>query len=219
MSGLFGFRRRQVRQRLLLRKDNEMRKITFAICIVSVAILILPGITSSDAVVVRHEGEIEGLVFDLSPGLPVELPGIPSTTIKFIEIEASGIEQTVITPSGRYSYNCTLGPGKIYAWEEVPGLDENGIPLRYEDNSFVDPPDLTVVIGSATSNEHFTITDFDPDDPDFDPNYVETPDDVNLYFTAILVGILDTGNGAIPLEPPIPYRLKLKHGAVLFIMP
>ena len=196
-----------------------MRKITFAICIVSIVIFVLPSITSSSAIVVRHEGEIEGLVFDLSPGLPVELPGILPTTIKFIEIEASGIEQIVITPSGRYSYNCTLGPGKIYAWEEVPQLDENGIPLRYEDNSFVDPPDLTVVIGSATSNEHFIITDFDPDDPDFDPHYVETPDDVNLYFTAMLIGILGAGESATPLDPPIPYKLKLTHGAVLFIMP
>jgi hypothetical protein len=210
---------RQVRQGLLLRKDNEMRKITFAICIASIAIFILPDIAASGAIVVRHEGEIEGLVFDLSPGLPVELPGIPAITIKFIEIEASGIEQIVITPSGKYSYNCTLGPGKIYVWEEVPGLDENGIPLRYEDNSFVSSPDLTVMIGSATSNEHFIIPDFDPDDPDFDPHHVETPDDVDLYFTAILVGVLDTDNSVIPLNPPIPYKLKLKHGAVLFIMP
>jgi hypothetical protein len=197
-----------------------MRKITFAICIASIAIFILPGITSSNAIVVRHEGEIEGLVFDLSPGLPVELPGIPSITIQFIEIEAAGIEQIVITPSGRYSYNSTLGPGKIYAWEETPQLDENGIPLRYEDdNSFVDPPDLTVAIGSATSNEHFTISGYDLDDPDFDPHYVETPDDVNLYFTAMLIGILGAEESVIPLNPPIPYRLKLKHGAVLFIMP
>lgn len=209
----------QVRQRLPLRKDKEMRKITFAICIVSIAIFAIPAITASNAIVVRHEGEIEGLVFDLSPGLPVELPGIPATTIQFIEIEASGIEQIVITPSGRYSYNSTLGPGKIYAWEETPQLDENGIPLRYEDNSFVNPPDLTVVIGSATSNEHFTIPALDPDNPDFDPHYVETPDDVNLYFTAILAGILETDNSVIPLNPPIPYKLKLKHGAVLFIMP
>lgn len=197
-----------------------MRKITFATCIVSIAIFILPSIASSNAIVVRHEGEIEGLVFDLSPGLPVELPGIPPTTIQFIEIEASGIEQIVISPSGRYSYNCTLGPGKIYAWEEMPELDDNGIPLRYEDdNSFVDPPDLTVAIGSATSNEHFTISGYNLDDPDFDPHHVETPDDVSLYFTAILVGVLDTDNSVIPLNPPIPYKLKLKHGAVLFIMP
>ena len=197
-----------------------MRKITFAICIASIAIFIIPGIASSGAIVVRHEGEIEGLVFDLSPGLPVELPGIPPITIQFIEIEASGIEKIVITPSGRYNYNATLGPGRIYAWEEVPELDENGIPLRYEDdNSFVDPPDLTVLIGSATAKEHFTISGYDLDDPDFDPHQVETPDDVNLYFTAILVGVLDTDNSVIPLNPPIPYKLKLNHGAVLFIMP
>ncbi len=202
-----------------LRKDKEMRKTTFAICIVSIAVFILPGIASSNAIVVRHEGEIEGLVFDLSPGLPVELPGIPPTTIQFIEIEAAGIEQIVITPSGRYSYNATLGPGKIYAWEEVPQVDENGIPLRYEDNSFVAPPDLTVAIGSSTSNEHFTISGYDLDDPDFDPHHVKTPDDVNLYFTAMLIGILGAGESTTPLNPPIPYRLKLSHGAVLFIMP
>jgi len=204
---------------LLSRKDKEMRKITFAICIASIAIFIIPGIASSGAIVVRHEGEIEGLVFDLSPGLPVELPGIPPITIQFIEIEASGIEKIVITPSGRYSYNASLGPGKIYAWEETPQLDDNGIPLRYIDNSFVDPPDLTVLIGSATSKEHFTIPDFDPDDPDFDPHYVDVPDAVNLYFTAMLIGILGTDDSVIPLDQPIPYRLRLNHGAVLFIMP
>ena len=196
-----------------------MKKITFAICIASIAIFTLPAVTSSSAIVVRDEGEIEGLVFDLSPGLPVQLPGI-DMTIKFIEIEAQGIEQIVITPSGRYNYNCTLGQGKIYAWEEVPELDNNGIPLRDEEgNSFESPPNLTVAIGSATSNEHFAIPDFDPDDPDFDPHYVETPDDVNLYFTAMLIGILDAEENTIPLDPPIPYKLKLNHGAVLFIMP
>jgi len=221
MSGFFKLPHKICRfdNTCLWRKDKEMRKVNFAICIAFIAIFILPGIAFSDAIVVRHEGKIEGLVFDLSPGLPVELPGMPPITIQFIEIEASGIEQIVITPSGRYSYNASLGQGKIYAWEEVPDLDDNGIPLRYTDNSLVDPPDLTVLIGSATVKEHFTISGYDLDDPDFDPHQVITPDDVNLYFTALLTGILVAEESTTPLDPPIPYRLKLKHGAVLFIMP
>jgi hypothetical protein len=186
-----------------------MRKVIITAWFFSLALSIASVVSFSDTIVVKHEGDIAGMVFSFgNDGLLIEdLPGIPEITVRFAQVEASGKERITITSSGRYSYKAKLGEGFIYAWERVPKLDENGVPKLKPNGEFLSKPTLQVPIESATSNEHFTIPDFDPDDPDFDPNYVEIPPDVDLYFTAALA----PGEGVI-----VDFKLRVKHGQVVF---
>ncbi len=185
-----------------------MRKVIITAWFFSLALSIASVVSFSDKIVVKHEGDIEGMVFSFgNDGLPVDLPGIPEITVRFAQVEASGKERITITSSGQYNYKAKLGEGVIHAWERVPKLDDNGVPKCKPNGEFLSKPTLQVPMKSATSNEHFTIPDFDPDDPDFDLNYVEIPPDVDLYFTAELV----------PEEDVIvDFKLRIKHGQVVF---
>ena len=148
-----------------------MKKFVVIACIASIAFFGLAYDSfSQGASVLYFEGTIEGLEIDFGSNvLPVELPGIGTLNVTYVEIVAEGTEHMVITKSGQYNYWADLGPGTIYATTVT--YKKNGKPV-YEI--------MPIPIESASISEHYTVQD--PENPEDVPL-----DSVNLYFKATLV--------------------------------
>ena len=159
--------------------------ITVIFCVTVASFLIFTADSFSKAPVVKHEGEINGLVFTFDPPLQVTLPVLGYIEVSTVEIKAKGKEHIVYTPSKQYSYNA-----------KFEGSTSDGYDFVFDG----DPQPIKLISGSL--NEHFT-----PTDPDFDPTDPEkdfVPDDVDLFFKSVL----SIGGNTFSLD------LKLKHGDV-----
>jgi hypothetical protein len=171
-----------------------MKKFFVIACIVSIAFFGLAYDSSSQGAFVLHiEGTIEDLEIDFgSSVLPVELPGIGTLNVTYVEIVAKGTEHLVITESGQYNYWADLGPGTIY----VTTLNSNG-------NGKPKPVTIPITMESASISEHYNVQDSSSEDPNLAPI-----DSVDLYFKTTLV--LDG-------EQTFDFTLKLKSGEVQII--
>ena len=176
-----------------------MRRTTFAASILIIASLF---VFAALGLNYTFEGPIEGLVFLFYPdSLPFSVPGIEAD-VAFVLVETEGREHIVVTPSGQFSYSANLDAGTIYAWEEVAIItDDDGNVIDIQPDG--DP--IVLDMESGKLSEHFTIEGPIPEDP----NDVEVPDDVNLYFKAKLLIDGETIN----------YQLLIKDGQVAFIRP
>ena len=170
-----------------------MKRFVVIACIVSIAFFGLAYDSLSQGAFVLHiEGTIEDLEIDFgSSVLPVELPGIGTLNVTYVEIVAEGKEHLVITESGQYNYWADLGQGEIYATTVT--YKKNGKPV-YEI--------MPILIESASISEHYNVQDSSSEDPNLAPI-----DSVDLYFKATLV--LD--------GEPFDFTLKLKSGEVQII--
>ena len=173
-----------------MKKLIETKKIFVAVWILSIALFIFPlSSFGGRAIVCPNEGPIGGLEFDFGEeGLTVTLP-LGEVTVNYVEVEASGREIIIVTPSGQYIYDAKLGGGTIH------GFDGEGTEV------------LTLDFSSAALNEHFTIEEeYDILIDCEEIEEVVVPPTVDLFFRATL--IIDGVS--------YNFLLKLQHGQVLF---
>jgi hypothetical protein len=188
-----------------MKKLIETKKIIVTAWILFIALFIFPPSSFG--------GEpITGLVFDFG-GLPVELPGLPEgVTVRCAIVDAPGRELIIITPSGQYKYYAKLEAGMIYATATENNFPADCIDLiewLEKPQKLFSRADLVIFFESATLSEHFTIEGEIPEDPE----EVEVPEDVNLFFKVQDAKLLKPD-----IEGSFDLMLKLKHGSLLFIM-
>ena len=190
-----------------MKKLIETKKSIVAACILAIALFIFP--TSSfggGALVCQNEDDIQGLVFDFGPGLPLELPGLGEVTVTCAEVQAPGREIIIVTPSGRYNYDAKIEGGVIFATTE----DVECVP----DSEW--EPELVFEFDSATLNEHFILDDIDliPDCETALGFQVPEDVDVDLFFKvkeAILIEpLVGPFNIMLKLKDSLPQIFKLK---------
>jgi len=172
--------------------------ISIVFCITVISFLIFTANSFSAATVVKHEGNLEGLVFTFDPPLQVTLPVLGDITVGIVEIKAKGKEHIVFIPLKKYNYDA-----------KFEGSSDDGHDFILHDSILDEGVPLPIKLISGSLNEHFIPGyGFDPIDPAKDI----VPDDVDLFFKSTL-STKDKDGKVYTFS----LDLKLKHGQVQFI--